>query len=107
MYLNFVSEVLELAYLVFDLFAPVCIHHGIARLLVGAGGGADMGDHDGLAVPPEGFLEDPGQLGVTVVDVVAVVTAQGVDAVGKSQERAIDVSTFYHSLAPILKYSTK
>ena len=40
-----------------------------------------MGNHDCLAVPPEGFLEDPSELGVSIVDIVAVVGAQGVDAV--------------------------
>ena len=62
-----------------------------------------MSDHDGLAVAPKSLLEDPRQLGVPVVDVVAVVGAQGIDAVSQGQEGAVDVSSFYHSLATILK----
>ena len=59
--------------------------------------------HNCLAVPAEGLLEDPGQLGVTVVDVVAVAGAQGIDAVSQRQEGAIDVGPFDHALTTILE----
>lgn len=68
--------------LIFDFLAPVCIHHSVSSLLVGGGGRTNMRDHNRLAIPPEGLLEDPGEFGVTVVDVVGVAGAQGIDAVG-------------------------
>ena len=61
-----------------------------------------MCDHDGLAVAPEGFLEDSGQLRVSVVDVIGVIGSQGVDAVCQRQQGAVDVSSFNHSLPAIL-----
>lgn len=61
-----------------------------------------MGYHDRLGVPSQRLLENPGQLGVTVVDVVGAVGAQSVDTVGQRQQGAVDVSSFNHSLPTIL-----
>ena len=61
-----------------------------------------MGNHDSLTVASQGLLEEACQLRISIVNVVGVARAQGVDAVGKGQERTVDVSTFNHPLTTIL-----
>ena len=88
-------------YLGLQVFDSVSIFEGILRLLKAGAGGADVGDHDSEAVATQSVLQETCQLAVTVIDILAS-TAEGVDAVGQGQKRAVDVGSFLHPLATIL-----
>ena len=62
-----------------------------------------MSNHHGLTVSPQGLLQDTSEFGVSIVNIALAVGAEGIDAVCKGQERAVDVSAFHLTLPTILK----
>lgn len=51
-----------------------------------------------------GYLQEPGELAVSVVDVlIAALVAQCVDAVAQGKQRAVDVGPLLHALPPVLR----
>jgi len=53
--------------------------------------GPDVGDEDGLAVAADGVLEDVGELGLAVGDVVALLVGERDDHLLQEGERLVDV----------------
>ena len=62
----------------------------------------NVGNHDGAAVAGQGVLEESGQLGVAVVDELALALGQRVDAVPEGEQGAVDVGALLQPLAAIL-----
>ena len=62
----------------------------------------NVGNHKSAAVPTKRVLQKSGELGVTVGNMVLVVAAQGVDAVGQRQKGAINVGALDEPLTCIL-----
>lgn len=49
------------------------------------------------------YLEEPGELAITIVDIlVAALVAQSVDTVAQGQQGAVDVGSFLHTLPTVL-----
>lgn len=63
-----------------DLLGSVGILEAVVRVLVGEVGRGDIGDHDGPTVAADRVLQEPGQLGVPVGNVLGAV-GESVDAV--------------------------
>ena len=62
-----------------------------------------MGNHYCAAVPPEGALQESGELAVPVVDIVGPSgSPEGIDAVAQGQEGAVDVGPLDHTLTSVL-----
>ena len=62
-----------------------------------------MCNHHSAAVPPKRVLQEPGELAVSIVDIVgSCVPPESIDTVPQGQQGAVDVSTLYHTLATIL-----
>lgn len=90
-------------YLVRYVLGPVRIYQGVPGLVSVVIGRGNVGDHDGAAVPGQGFFQEPGQLGVPEGHVLALLLRQRVDDVAQRQERPVDVGAFGEALAPVLK----
>ena len=76
-----------------DLLGSVGVLQRVEGVLEGLRAWTDVGNHDSPAVASDGVLEKPGQLGVTVGNVLGSIS-QGVDAISKSKERLVDVGSF-------------
>lgn len=62
-----------------------------------------MCNHHSATVPPKRVLQEPGELTVSIVDIVgSCVPPESIDTVSQGQQGAVDVSTLYHTLATIL-----
>ena len=77
------------------MFDSVCIFESVLGLLIAVAGWTDVSYHDSETVATESIFQESGEFAVSVVDILPS-TAEGVDTVGQSQERAIDVSPFFH-----------
>lgn len=90
-------------YLVRYVLRSVRVHQRVSGLVPVPVSGRDVGDHDGVAVARERVLQQTGQLGVTIVDVLGLAFREGVDAVAQGQKRPIDVGTLVQPLAFVLQ----
>ena len=63
-----------------DFLGSVCVLEAVVGVLVSEVGRRHVGDHDRSTVASDRVLQEPGQLGVPVGDVLRAV-GQGVDAV--------------------------
>ena len=100
-----------------QVFSPVCILECVLGLFKAGASGADMCYHDCLTVTTQSIFQEASQFAISVINVVisssssstsssftSSLAAQSVDAVSQGQEGAVDVSTFLHAQAAILRW---